>query len=121
MDINRIAELLIISTEQANQVRQIIKGRLDPLSFKSVQSWVSQCFNMPSKLELKLCAINEVIEGFGVEYIESVDDSFTDKQGVDFINLGDTYKCTVVFNHATNKFSYTSWGDIVEANSDEYI
>ena len=121
MDINKIAELLNISIEQANQVRQIIKGRLDPLSFKSVQSWVDQCFNMPSKLELKLCAINEVIGGFGVEYTESVNDSYTDKQGLDYINLGDTYTCTVVFNHSTNKFSCTSWGDIVEANSDEYI
>jgi hypothetical protein len=116
----RLAELLRIDIEQAAQVRGIIKGELNPQDYKSVQSWVSQCYNMPSKLELKLCAINEIIGGYGVEYINHVDDSLNDVLGIDYINLGDTYTTTVCYDHDLSKFVYTSWGDIVEGSPDTY-
>lgn len=121
MEVNQIATKLNITLDKATQIKGIIKGTVDPMSFTSVQRWVDQCFNMPSKLELKLEAINEILEGFGIEYIEPrIEESYTDPQGLSYINLGDSYINTVMFNHATGKFMYSSWGDIVE-NSNEYL
>jgi hypothetical protein len=70
---------------------------------------------------LKLEAINEILEGFGVEYIESVDDSCHKAQGLSYINLGDTYTFTVVFDHATNIWHYNDYGTLVEESLDQYV
>jgi hypothetical protein len=56
MEVNKIAERLNISLEQAQQIKGIIKGDIDPTTVKSVQNWTSQCYNMPNRIELKLCA-----------------------------------------------------------------
>jgi hypothetical protein len=121
MNIEKIAELLETTSDQARKVKGVIIGAIDPLTFNSVQSWVNQCYHMPNKIELKLAAINEILEGFGVEYIESIDDSCDDPQGLSYINLGDTYTTTVVYDHAVNKFSYIDWGTVVEQNEGIYI
>jgi len=121
MNIKELAEYLNITEKQAKDIKGIIKGTLDPLGFESVSTWVNQCYNMPSKLELKLCAINEVLEGFGVEYIEHINDTFTEVYGLDYINLGDTYIPTVIYNHSRNCWHYRSWGDIVESSLNVYV
>jgi len=121
MEVKKIAEKLNISLIQAEQIKGIIKGTIDPLSFKSVQDWGNQCYSLPSMIELKLAAINEVLEGFGVEYIESTSDSYVDSYGLSYINLGDTYTNTVIFDHSCNKFRFCSWGDIVESSMEEYV
>lgn len=121
MLVETIAKRLNITVEQAATIKGIIKGNIDPEGFKSVQSWVAQCYNKPSKLELKLEAINEVLEGFGIEYIESSNDDFNDSQGLSYVNLGDTYVNTVIFDHSDNTWNYCSWGDIVEENQENYI
>lgn len=117
MNIKKIAEKLNITIEQATKVKGIVTGTLDPLTFESVKKWVNQCHNMPSKLELKLESINEILEGYGVEYIESIDDSFNNMQGLSYVNLGDTYINTVIFDHGNNVFKYCSYGDIIESEA----
>lgn len=117
MKIEKIAEKLNITIEQAQKIKGIIEGTIDPLTFDSVKKWVDQCYNMPSKLELKLEAINEILEGYGVEYIESTSDNFDSPEGLSYINLGDTYTPTVIFDHGSNKFKYCSYGDIIESEA----
>lgn len=120
MEVKEIAKRLNITEDQAVQVKGVIKGEIDPLSFSNVKKWVNQCYNMPSKTELKLEALNQILEGYGVEYIEHKEDSFPDVYGISYINLGDTYINTVLFDRASNKWRYCSWGDIVET-SEDYI
>jgi len=76
-------------------VRGLMEGSIDPESFASVQRWVSECYNLPNRVELALCAINEVVNGFGVEGIPDEDYS---KPGVSYVNRGDTYTPTVIYN-----------------------
>lgn len=121
MEVSKIAERLNIPIEKAEQVKSIIKGNVDPLTVKSVQIWVSECYNMPSRIELKLCAINHILEGYGIEYVETVDDTFNEPQGLSYVNLGDTYINTVIFDHSCNKFKYCSYGDIIESNMNYYL
>jgi hypothetical protein len=118
MKADKIMNDLNIDLNQANQVLAVIKGQLDPTLIKPVQDWIAECYHRPSGVELKLAAINHIIESFGIEYIESVDDNYVDLYGLSYINLGDAYKATIMFDHSTNKFKVSSYGDIVENNPD---
>lgn len=37
-----------------------------------------------------------------------------------YVNMGDSYAGTLLFNTITKRFSLTSWGDFVEKNSERY-
>jgi hypothetical protein len=37
-----------------------------------------------------------------------------DKDGLDYVNMGDTYDTTLIFDHRKGRFIVSSWGDIVE-------
>jgi hypothetical protein len=111
-----IADKLNITSVQALTIQKVIRDQIDPLNFKSVQTWTNQCYNKPSIIELKLVAINEIIEGFGLEYIEHRDDTFRDTLGISYVNLGDSYINTVCYDHSLDEFVYASIGDIIEHN-----
>jgi len=54
--------------------------------------------------------VNDLLECHGIE-------SFKDDIGTEYsyCNTGDTYCCTLVYNHSTERFSYSqSIGDIIE-------
>jgi len=66
----------------------------------------------PEKLsELKLLLLNQVISGHGVETIYTA-------SGVnamaDYINFGETYQVTILYDYTINQFMLTSWGDWLE-------
>ena len=76
-------------------VRGLMDGSIDPESFASVQRWASESYNLPSRFELALCAIDEVINGFGGEGKPAEDYS---KPGVSYVNRGDSYTPTIIHN-----------------------
>lgn len=59
----------------------------------------------------KLGAINTLIEGYGVEYLEYVDSSYAGA----YVNMGDTYNATIL-KTANGTFRLTTWGDFVETS-----
>ena len=110
-------------------VRGLMDGSIDPESFVSVHcpGWryaagggiwhsskttFSQCYNLPNRVELALCAINEVINGFGVEGIPddysapagSLMNHWNEVYGWDsqasisYVNRGDSYAPTIIHN-----------------------
>lgn len=87
-------------------------------SFKSNQNWIKQCVHRPSDIELELNAINELLEGYGVEAIQfenyHVDNYWYGTVGL-FINMGDTYNPTIVYDVENKEYLLTSWGDFYEA------
>lgn len=119
--VDNLAAILDITTEKADQILKVVNNKLDPESFQSVQQWVNECYHYPSKLELKLEAINELLGGFGVEYIEAVDDCEYTQRGLSYINLGDSYHNTVIFNHSSNRWTFNYWGNIVESKPKKYL
>jgi hypothetical protein len=54
---------------------------------------------------------DKYLDGCGREYLYSSDGS----NGVDYVNMGDTYNTTLMFDFAKDKFIVGSWGDLVEA------
>jgi hypothetical protein len=57
---------------------------------------------------------NILVGGYGVEYISHRNDTMRDRLGLEYVNLGDTYDVTFVWDHNLGRLRITSWGDIVE-------
>jgi hypothetical protein len=70
-----------------------------------------------SVVEGNLEQINDLVKGYGVESIK-VDDGGVGGYWMDaigaYVNMGDTYAPTVVFDARNDQWLITSWGDIVE-------
>ena len=91
--------------------------------FKSVQQLRKQCFNKPDTIQEKLTVLNELIDGHGIEPIqvseELYQDSYYGNCIGEYINLGDTYITTIVFNTIEREWLVTSWGDYFESKESE--
>jgi hypothetical protein len=57
---------------------------------------------------------DRVLNGHGVEYIHSHADTMRSQDGLSYVNMGDTYDTTLLYDHKTGRFSVGSWGDVVE-------
>jgi len=61
--------------------------------------------------------IDKLIGGFGVEAI-TLEGAYVDRFWQDavgtFVNMGDTYDATIVYDTANEKFLFTTWGDFYE-------
>ena len=81
------------------------------------------CLHAPSLHDLRLHALNGEAETFGVEYIAHRDDGWRvdDQYGIEYLNTGDTYTATLLFDHHKQTWRVCSWGDIVEARPNHYI
>ena len=53
---------------------------------------------------------DKVLDGFGREYLTPSDGG----NGVDYVNMGDAYVPTLMFDYKTSRFVAASWGDLVE-------
>lgn len=86
----------------------------------AVTRWAEQCYHDPREsadayAECLMVALDAVLEGCGVEAIRGreVDAYHGDVQAV-YVNMGDTYATTILFDHETGRLRITSWGDWVE-------
>ena len=105
------------SAEQIETVNYILNGTLDPFTFQSVRKWVSQCHNVPAYNELQMCAINEVLEGYGIESVQSLKwkNAYWCSILCTYVNMGDCYIPTVIHHHK-HGFMIASIGDVIEKN-----
>ena len=100
----------------AKTVLGLIDENINPFDFQSVRDWVAQCYNTPSTCELIMCALNEVLGGFGVEAITDERfpfDSYWGNIGATYVNMGDSYIPTILRDRQDN-FIVCSWGDWYE-------
>ena len=83
----------------------------------SVSKWINQCYNKPNDIEIKMDALNELLEGHGVESIRMeevyLDSYWSNTIGL-YVNMGDTYNTTIVYSIIDDSFLLTSWGDYYE-------
>jgi hypothetical protein len=109
--------LLNASAEQIESVNYILNGILDPETFKTVQSWISQSSNKPNSDDLKLAAINEILEGYGLEGLRTTKwkNGYWGDILCTYVNMGDSYISTVI-HHRKHGFMVSSIGDIIEKN-----
>lgn len=116
----KVAEFLRIDLTQAALVRALVKREikmreLPEDKFPKTVAWVRSCYNQPSCREIRLQALNEAIDGFGVETIGDVN-NYPPVIHAEYVNTGDTYSPTVVRDNATGRYILTTWGDFMERN-----
>lgn len=114
--LKRIKEVLKLSDNKAQQMRDLLAERLDPETFDSVQKWRAQCYNWPpSRAEMVMCAANEILETHGVEAIQGEwVDHYNQDIRYTYCNTGDTYAATLIYDTAKDRYLLGSWGDLVE-------
>jgi hypothetical protein len=115
-----ISELLNIDIDKVNTIKKVINSNsIDYLqTFSGVAAWVRQCYNLPSLNELRMCAINDIINGYGIESInvdpEVYESHYYGNSIAEYINMGDTYTMTIIRDHRNGKIFIQSWGDFYE-------
>lgn len=107
---SNLARLKLAFPDSAFELHSLIARKLSPEEYTDVQDWVAQCYHKPPYKERLMCALNQVLGGFGVEAVFH-DDSFD--LAVEYVNMGDAYSVTLLRNE-DGQFLIGSWGDYVE-------
>lgn len=126
-----LMNLFNINPIQAVLIRQLIKGKIEVIDsefyrnlFPKTFSWIDACYHNPfyggsnTRVEIILECINEILEGFGVEAIRLEDtwiDSYHGDIAYTYINMGETYTPTILYDTEKDSFIVSSYGDIVES------
>ncbi len=105
------------SIERFQKLIHILSGSIEPETFQSVQSWVAQCYNKPNSDEMKMCAINEILEGYGIESVRTSKwkNGYWGDILCTYVNMGDPYIPTLI-HHRKHGFMVSCIGDIIEKN-----
>lgn len=102
----------------ATAILDLVSGKTDPEDYQSVERWIQQWrYHRPSDIELAMCAINELLETYGVEALFFEDGAAYPRYT--YCNTGDTYAATVCYDYDTEEYLVASWGDLVEEHEQE--
>jgi len=67
-----------------------------------------------SRIHFALEAMNIALDTFGVDFVAPRRGDYSAARGLEFLNTGETYTPTVIYDHGSKTWKITSWGDIVE-------
>jgi hypothetical protein len=98
-------------------VNGILSGSIRPRNYSNVRDWMKKCYQEPNTDELKMCAINQVLTGYGIESVCT--SKWKNGYWCDilcaYVNMGDSYISTVI-HHRKHGFMVASIGDVIEKN-----
>ena len=101
---------------KGKELRNLIDGTVNPAEYDSVIRLCMRVYQHPTHSYMLIVAINEVLEGHGIECIYPRDSKHP---SYDYVNMGDSYTPTILLRN-DGKLIVSSWGDIVEAHTDWY-
>ena len=102
---------------KGKELRELLVGDVYPDNYQSVRGLVSQCWHAPTYSHMLLTAINEIIEGHGIEQIIPKDEDR--HPWYYYINMGDCYNETILLR-SDGRLIVSSVGAIAEAHMDWY-
>lgn len=107
-----------IDSEKLKLIYKVINGSIDLDQFKSVNHMRKQCYNPPNELDEKMEALNELIDGHGIES-SRMEGYYKNHYWSDciclYVNQGESYAITIIYDVVNDRFEFTSWGDWIEA------
>ena len=107
-------DVLEVSEEKATLIRKIHSGLLDSATFDSCKRWIDQCYHRPSDEELRMCAFNEILEGYGIEaHFGEWQNGYWCDVEFTYVNMGDSYALTII-RHRDKGWLVGTVGDLVE-------
>lgn len=95
--------------EKAKQIKDLLTKKTKTTDYQSVQNLESFQESYSDRL---MEAFNEILNGHGVE-------SLGEDYGYDYVNMGDTYDTTLLFDKENYRILIGTWGDIVESEEGE--
>lgn len=98
---------------KGKEIRELLERKRDVYAYASVQELVRECYHPPKYMHRLETALNEILEGYGTEAIFGPD-SYTQPDAV-YINMGDAYNTTLLYDHTRGRWIVTSWGDWIES------
>ena len=102
---------------KGKELRNVIDGTVNPAEYDSVIELCMRAYHSPSYSHMLLTAINEIIEGHGIEQIVPKDEGR--HPSYDYINMGDCYNETILLR-SDGRLIVSSVGAIAEAHMDWY-
>lgn len=122
MNASAIAQTFRTTLFSANVALSIIRGRINPLDFPrrfpKTYDWAWKCYTSPRTSEIKLEALNELLETCGVESIECEHlyiNKYYGHNVASYLNVGETYTKTLMLSHLHKMWKLISCGDFVES------
>jgi len=105
-----------MSTQRVNKLKAL---GMTAAQARSIDSAITKA-GTPSAVDRVLDAANAALGGYGVEAIEGEwHDRYYQNIVALYVNMGDTYNTTILFDAVKGRFHVTSWGDWVERYGDE--
>ena len=114
----KLIEAFGISEDQAKEMVRMIRRSVDAGTMHGAFGPPRGSEDMPSSDDV-LARANEIMGGFGVESIECANcqvDRFYYGIVLLYVNKGDTYSTTLLYDTDEENFSIGSWGDWFEAH-----
>ncbi len=108
-----LERLEYIDKEQAKQIRDVVKHADEDFlisTYDSCEQLDRDCHSNPGLAYLEATALNEILEGHGIECIRPDNE----EPQYEYINTGDSYCNTLIRDNSTGRWFVASWGDIVE-------
>ena len=92
-----------------------IQKRFPHLTAEEVKNFRKTLENYENRPERCLKKIDKILEGCGVEYTqEAVIESYHEFNGIEYVNMGDSYITTLIYDHRLMRYYISSWGDYIE-------
>lgn len=108
-------DVLGLDQEKLELIQKVHSKLLDPASFASCQRWIDQCYHRPTDNELRMCAYNEILEGYGIEaHFGEWQNGYWCDVEFTYVNLGDSYAMTII-HHREKGWLVGTVGDLVES------
>jgi hypothetical protein len=99
------------------EVRQALESPSVCRQVLESKNLFSQYYSPPSGIHLRLLACDVILETCGIEYIKHRKDTFRVSYGLDYLNTGESYQQTLMYDHHLEKFRIDSIGDLIEMES----
>jgi hypothetical protein len=112
--------------QAATIVRQAMEyaetGEMRPTLDKYVEDhrigFLARAYSARSDTAMEI--MDRALETSGIEYIPSNEDTSYSAYGLEYLNTGDTYTATVIYDRGEGKWMITSWGDVVESDDERF-
>ena len=93
------------------------------LAFNEIQSIqaLMRVTLTPEDVDRTLELVNKLLNAYGIEAIRDGDwEEYYLDIGVLYVNMGDTYDTTILFDTRTERYLLSSWGDYVESRRSRF-
>lgn len=111
-----ISERLPLPATDAKVIKAMMDGKVSAFDVADALGGVNVTARTTYDLINTILKVaNKVMGGYGVEYLRSSDEDPYSASGIEYVNMGDTYYSTLMYDWDKKKFIAGSWGDQVEA------